>query len=94
MVIAVAREHETTLVKRLQRRAMPDRDDGGVGQTLAQEQVKRSLRRFIERCRGLIQKKKIGRMENRARDAETLLLAKREHAVPVRLLIEALRKLG
>ena len=56
--------------------------------------VKRGFSRLVERGRGLVQKKIIGRLENGARDAETLLLAEREHAVPVGFLIEALREVG
>src|SRR5689334_9971749 len=93
VAVAVAREHEAAVVEGGEGGAMPDRDDGGVRQPLAQQLIERRFGRFIERRRRLVEEEIIRRMQQRARDAEPLLLAEREHAIPVRLLVDALGKL-
>src|SRR5258708_32412537 len=87
-------ECEPAPMERRERRAVADRNDGRSRQPLLDEPVQRRLRRLIERRRGLIEEQEIGLLKECPRDAETLLLAEREHAVPVRLLVEPLRQRG
>ena len=79
-------------VERRKRRAMPDRYDGRIRQPLLDQPVQRRLRRLVERRRGLVEKQEVRLLQQRAGDAEALLLAERQHPVPVRLLVEPLRQ--
>ena len=60
------------------------------GEPLFQQPIERGLGRLVERGGRLVQEQIVRRMQQRARDAEPLLLAERQHAVPVRLLVDAL----
>ena len=82
------------LVERRKRRAVADRDDRRARQPLLQQPVELGLRRLVERRRRLVEKQEIRLLQQRARDAEALLLAERQHPVPVRLLVEPLRQCG
>ena len=81
-------------MERRERRAVADRHDGRFRQALLEQPVERRLRRLVERGGGLVEEQEIGRLQEGARDAEALLLAERQHAVPVRLLVEPLRQGG
>ena len=60
-------------------------------QPLLQQAVQRRLGGFVERRGRLVEEQIIRRVQQRARDGEPLLLAERQHAIPVRLLVEPRR---
>ena len=70
---------------------MPDRDNRCAGEPLGKEAVELRFGRLVERGRGLVEKEVVGRLEDGARDSKALLLAERQHAVPMRLLGEQQR---
>ena len=90
VAVAVAFQRQAAAVERVQRRAVADRDDGRVRQPLLQQPVERGLGRLVERGGGLVEEQLVRLLQQRAGDAEPLLLAERQHAVPVRLLVEPL----
>src|SRR4029453_1744120 len=92
--LAVALQHEAAAVERGKRRAVPDRDDRGALEARVEEAVERSFRRFVERGRRLVEKEIIRRLQNGSGNPEALLLAEREHSVPVCLLAEPLGERG
>ena len=92
--VAVADQRELAGVERFQRRAVADRDQGGGRQLLAEQAIERGLRRLVEGGGRLIEEQEGRRMQQRARHAEALLLAERQHPVPVRLFMQPRRKLG
>ena len=69
---------------------MADRNQRGVGQARLQQLVERGFRCLVERGGRLVEEQIVGRLEERAGDAKPLLFAEREHAVPVRILVEPL----
>ena len=77
-------------MERRKRRAVADRHDRRAGKALLQQLVERCLGRLVERGGGLVEEQIVRRMQDRARDADALLLAEREHPVPVRFLVEPL----
>src|SRR5271169_5035257 len=93
-MISIALERQAAAMESEQRRTMADGYNGRAGEPLGEEAVERCFRRLVERGCGLIQKEIIRRLQNGTSNAETLLLAEREHAVPVGFLLQPLRKLG
>src|SRR5262249_13139333 len=89
VVIAFAAKPQPTLVERRKRRAVTDGNDGSVGKPPFEQLIERGLSCLVERRSGLIEEQEIRRVEERARDAEPLLLANRQHAVPMRLFLDA-----
>ena len=85
---------DVAAMQRLQGRSVPDRDDAGARQLLAQKSIHHALAGFVERRRCLIEKQPIGCHENGAHEREALLLSEREPLLPVRLLIKAMGELG
>jgi len=67
-----------------------DRDDGRRGKPRFQQSIKRRLRRLVERRGGFVEKQIIRRLQEGARNAESLLLAERQDPVPMRLVGEPL----
>ena len=67
---------------------MADRYDGGARQAPFEQPVERGFARFVERGGGLVQKQIVRRVQHGAGDAEPLLLAERQHPVPMRLLVD------
>src|SRR2546428_165499 len=84
--ICRAQGGQVPAVERAQRRAVADRDDGGLAQPLLHEPVERGLGGLVERGGRLVEEQIVGRVQDRPGDGEPLLLADREHPVPVRLL--------
>src|SRR3979411_1490142 len=82
-LLAVRGQHDLALVECLERAAMTDRDDGGCRQFLLQETIKRRLRGFIERSGRFIEEQVLRRVQQRACEPKALLLAQREHSIPV-----------
>src|SRR5262252_10533560 len=82
--LAVALEHETAAMERGERRAVANRHDRRAPEPCVEKAIERGFRRLVERSRGLVEEKIIGRLQNGAGNAEALLLAEREHSVPVR----------
>src|SRR6185437_10758787 len=82
-VVALAFERHLALVESFQRRAMADRDNAAVGQLLREQAIERGLRGLVERGGGLVEEQEFGGLQQRPRDAETLLLAERQHPVPM-----------
>src|SRR5262245_24861710 len=82
--LAIALEHETAAVERGERGAVADRDDRGAPEPRVEKAVERGFRRLVERSRRFVEEKIIRRLQNGAGDAKALLLAEREHSVPVR----------
>ena len=60
----------------------------GAGQLLLQQAIERGFGGFVERGGGLVEEQELRRLQQRACDAEPLLLAERQHPVPVLLLID------
>src|SRR5580692_4458270 len=87
-MIAVADQRDIALVERLERRAVADRDHGGRRQFRFEQLVELGFRRLIERGGCLIEEQKLRRVQERTREPEPLLLARREHSVPVRFLLQ------
>src|SRR5215471_4967769 len=92
-VVAGADQRELTMVESLQRRAVTDRNQGGGRQRLAEQTIECGLRRLVERGGRLVEEQEGRCVQQRARHAEALLLAERQHPVPVRLLVQPRRKL-
>src|SRR5262249_10138175 len=88
MDLTVALQDETAPVECAQRRAVPDRPDGGTLEPCVEKAIEHGFRRFIQRSRRLVQKKVVRRLQDGTGNAEALLLAEREHAVPVSLLAQ------
>jgi hypothetical protein len=65
---------------RFERAAVADRDNRRRRQPVLQQAIQRYFRRFIQRCRGLVEKQKLRRVQQRVRDAEALLLSVRHSA--------------
>src|SRR5215471_12543333 len=86
--LAVALEHETAAVEGGERGAVADRHDRGAPEPCVEKAVERGFRRLVERSRRLVEEKIIRCLQNGAGNAEALLLAEREHSVPVRFLRE------
>ena len=85
-----ARYHfETAAMKGVQRRAVADRDEGRALEPFQQQPVKGCFGALVERGGCLIEEQIIRRLQQRARDREPLLFALRQHAIPMRLLVEA-----
>jgi hypothetical protein len=72
---------------------MPDRNDRGIRQFLFNQPVERGLRGFIEGSGRLVEKQVFRGVQQRPRKPKALLFAEREHSVPMRLLVQPLRKL-
>src|SRR3981081_4818907 len=72
---------------------MTDRDHGGRRQFVPEEMVKLSLRSFVERGGRFIEEQILWRVQQRAGEPKALLLAQRQHPVPVRLLLQLRREL-
>ena len=85
MNAAVCRQRPLVVMEFAQGRSVADRDDRGCRQPLMQQPVKGLFTGLIERCGGLVEEQPLRRVQEGAGDAEPLLLAERQHAVPVRL---------
>src|SRR6266516_559566 len=94
LALAVAAEREMPAVERPQGRAVADRHDARMREPLLQEPIERGLGRLVERGGSLVEEQIVGRVQDGAREPEPLLLAEREHAVPVRILVEPRRERG
>src|ERR1700681_4159638 len=90
-LVAVADQHDVALVEGCERGAMTDRDDGGCRQFLLEQTIQRRLRGLIQRRSRLVEEQILRPMQQRARQPEALLLAEREHPVPMRFLLEPRR---
>src|SRR6516164_5251750 len=86
--LAVALEHEPAAVERGERGAVADRHDRGALEPRIEKAIERGFRRLVERGRRLVEEKIVRCLQNGAGNAEALLLAEREHSVPVRFLRE------
>ena len=64
-------------------RAVADRDDGRARQALRQQPVEVGLGGIVERGGGFVEQQDIRPLQQRAGDGEALLLAERQHPVPV-----------
>src|SRR5215831_4282398 len=85
--VALAHKSQSAAVEDRQRGAVADRHDRCTIELLFEQLVERGFCRLVERCGRFIEEQIIRRVEQGARDAEPLLLAKREHPVPMRLLL-------
>src|ERR1700742_2894297 len=72
---------------------MADGDDGRPGQALLQQAVEPGLRWLVQRRRGLVQEQVLRSLQQRAGEREALLLAERQHPVPVVTFVQPLREL-
>src|SRR5262249_62159883 len=88
MDLTVALQNKTAPVECAQRRAVPDRHDGGTVEACVEKAIEHGFRRLIERSRRLVQQKVVWRLQDGAGNSEALLLTEREHAVPVRLFAQ------
>ena len=79
-------------MERGERRAVADRHDSRGREPLLQQMVERGLGGLIERGRGLVEEQEVRRVQQCAGDAQPLLLAERQHAVPMRLLLDPFGK--
>src|SRR5215471_18480595 len=70
-------ESQMPAMKRVQRRAMPDRNHARPWQSLMNEPIQSSLRLLVERCGGLIKQEVVGRVKNSPRQGQTLLFSDR-----------------
>src|SRR5437588_2061619 len=86
--LAVALQHETAAVEGGERRAMADRYDRAALEPRGEKTVERGFRRLVERGRRLVEEQVIRRLQNGAGNSKALLLAEREHPVPVCFLVE------
>ena len=68
--------------------AMGNADEGRLGQTLQQQLVERRLGLRIERRGRLVEEQPVGPLQEGAGQRQTLLLARRETAIPLMALIE------
>ena len=84
-----AGECEPAAMERRKRCAMTDRDDRRLRKSLIKELIERRFAWFVQRSCRFIEKQEIGTVKKCARDAEPLLLALRQHPVPVRFLLDA-----
>src|ERR1700742_5125983 len=80
-------QYDIALVECLQRAAVADRDDGGGRQFLLEKLVELRFGGLIKRGGGFVEEQVLRRMQERTRKPETLLLAQRQHAIPVRFLL-------
>ncbi len=71
---------------------MPNRDDGRRGQFLFDQTVECRLRWLIKGRRGFVEEEIVRPMQKYAGHSKTLLLAKRQYPVPVRLFVETRRQ--
>src|SRR5947199_5868703 len=90
IALAILHQRQATRVEGGKRRTVSDRNNGNVRQPILDELVEPRLRRLVERGARLVKEQEVGRMQDRARDAEPLLLAEREHPVPVPTLLQPL----
>ena len=94
VVVALGMQRQMPVVEREEGRAVADRHHRRAREPLLQQPVQLGFRRLVQRGRGLVQKQIVGRLQNRAGDAEALLLTERQDLVPVRLLRESLGERG
>ena len=88
-MVAFARQIQAAAVEGGERGAMADGDDGGARKPPLQQVIERRLGRLIERGGGFIEQEVIGRVQNRPREAEPLLLAERQYPVPMCFFVDA-----
>ncbi len=91
-VVAVAHQRHIALMEGFQRCAMTDRDNGCLRQFLRQHGVQRCFRGLVERRGGFIEEEVARCVQQRPRQAQPLLFAEREHAIPVRLFVQPRRQ--
>ncbi len=93
MPVPIADNNQLAIVEAGQCGAVPDRNQGRGGEAGLEQPVQHRLGVVVERCRRLIEQEEIRLLQERARDAEPLLLALGQRALPVRFLIQALDQL-
>ncbi len=86
MLTVLGMKREMPIVEVGERRAMTDRHDRGARQSLVQQPVQLGLRRLVQRGRRLVQEQIVRSLQNRPCNGETLLLAERQNAIPMRFL--------
>src|SRR5689334_24723408 len=92
MLTTVGLERKSPLMEGGERRAVADRDDGRSREPFLEQPIESCLRDLVERSGGLIEEQEVRRLQQGATNAEPLLLAERQHPVPVRVLVEPFRQ--
>src|SRR5579872_681618 len=92
--LALAREHDLAGMECLERAAMADRHHRGSRKLFGQQTIEGGFGGFVERGGGLVKKKELRSVQQRARKPQTLLFAERKRPVPVAVLLQARCQLG
>src|SRR5262245_11883940 len=77
-----------------ERGAMSDGNDRRALAPFLKQAVERRFGGLVKRGGGFVEEQIIGRMQKRARNREPLLLAEREHAVPMLFFVQSRHKFG
>src|SRR5689334_14462141 len=85
---SLALEAKEAPVECLQARPVPDRYYGRLRQLLGNQLVEACLRGFVQRRRRLVEEQPVGLLQERPRDADTLLLAAGKLVCPLIRLVE------
>src|SRR6516162_421430 len=93
-LVAVGGKHRVAVVKGLERGSVADRDHGGLWKYGFDQTVETGFGRLVEGSRRLVEKEILRGVQQRARNPEPLLLAERQHLVPMRLGVEPALEFG
>ncbi len=88
-----ARQHEATVVERLEFGPMPDADHGRIGQALGDALHEGLLRVAVERGGGLVHHDDVRRLNEELGEGQALLFASRESAFPRDFLVDAVHEM-